>query len=49
MAYNYLFDLHHYIGKRLEDAEDKLKNNPTEPQLESFQQGRIRLLQDFQD
>ncbi|MFH1251756.1 MAG: hypothetical protein V1715_11760 [bacterium] len=49
MAYNYLFDLHRYIGERLEDADDKLKNNPTEPALKSFQQGRIRLLQDFQE
>ncbi|MDF1593992.1 MAG: hypothetical protein P1P89_20995 [Desulfobacterales bacterium] len=48
MAYNYLFDLHRYIGERLADADNKLKNN-TEPALKSFQKGRTVLLQDFQE
>jgi hypothetical protein len=49
MAYNYLLDLHRYIGERLEDASDKLKMNCSDPSAKSHQEGRIRLLQDFQE
>ncbi|MEW6673344.1 MAG: hypothetical protein AB1427_16705 [Thermodesulfobacteriota bacterium] len=49
MAYNYLFDLHRYIGERLEDAADKLKHHTTEPAMRSFHLGRIRSLEDFQE
>ena len=49
MAYTYLLDLHRFIGERLEDASGKLNKISADPRQKSYQEGRIRLLQDFQE
>ena len=49
MAYTYLTDLHRYIAERLGDASTLLKLTANESVEKSFQEGRIRLLQEFQD
>ena len=48
MAYNYLMDLHRYIGERLADA-GRRESDAAGPAARSFQQGRIQLLTDFQE
>lgn len=49
MAYTYLIDLHRYIAERLAEADALRILSPDESLEKSFQEGRIRLLQEFQE
>ena len=49
MAYTYLFDIYKLIDQRIADAQAAIEDGSNDSVDQSFQEGRIKALTDFQD
>ena len=47
MAYVYLIDMFHYIGKRLSEAENSRSSACADAMEKRFHEGRVEALSDF--
>lgn len=47
MAYIYLFNLYDKIDRHLNEAKQLLENQATKPDEQSYQEGRIAVLNEF--
>ena len=49
MSYAYLLDLYQIINMRIEAANQLKNNNPNDPGMIKFQEGRIKILSDVKE